>query len=218
MVKIDYMNRKEQTRQTVDNTLAWFQTRALLPITVPPRVVWCLRRVLSELSCTALLVLRDKRLQFAFLEDRGEFGLRLGGQRVKRALAKQGLAPLQRDWVLAQPQSGGVLVGVWAYFPMHRNRQFTTTATRISEVIDVRYTTRVLLVLSGKVISSRARSETMAELRDHLGHTLLYLSHPRARNDCPDAMREWRHMRDVPLRKSGPRVGLGSAPLKRGKN
>ena len=203
------MNRKEQTRQGVDATLAWFQTRALLPSTVAPTALRCLRRALSELSCSALLILRDKRLQFAFLEDRGE--LRLGGQRVKHELARQGLSPLQRAWLLAQPHPGGVLVSVWAYFPMHRNRQFTTSATRISEVIDVRDTTRVLLVFSEQYISRQPRSKTIAELRCHLGHTFLYLRQPRAQNDCPDAMREWRSMRDAPLRKSSPRAGLGSA-------
>jgi len=29
-------------------------------------------------------------------------------------------------------------------------------------------------------------------LRDHFGHVLLYLRSPKAPNDCPDAMNEWR--------------------------
>ena len=161
------MNHKEQTRQRVDATLAWFQARALLPSTIAPRVLWCLRRGLSELSCSALLILRDKRLQIVVQKEKS--------------------------------------FSVWAYFPVHRRRW-------IARQLHPHPQTRVLLVFSEETIGGQTRALTIAQLRCHLGHTFLYLRQPRAQNDCPDAMREWRSMRDVPLRKGNRRAALPAAP------
>ena len=46
--------------------------------------------------------------------------------------------------------------------------------------------TRVLLVFS------ESMKQSDDELRDHLGHALLYLRSPKAHNECSDAGREWR--------------------------
>jgi hypothetical protein len=77
------------------------------------------------------------------------------------------------------------LFSVWAYFPIHRRR-------RIAQQYKPKSATRVLLVLSEKGFHEQPLKRSIAELQDHLGHTLLYLRDPKARNDCVDAQREWR--------------------------
>lgn len=73
---------------------------------------------------------------------------------------------------------------VWAYFPVHKRRRIVRQL--LDDGILLLPTTRVLLVLSEKLTE-----EDADHVRDHLGHVLLYLQHPRANNDCADAMREW---------------------------
>lgn len=74
---------------------------------------------------------------------------------------------------------------VWAYFPIHRNRL-------IAQKVRPKPQTRVLLVFS-TAGSEEAPADFFEDcLRDHLGHTLLYLRDPKAHNECPDAQREWR--------------------------
>jgi hypothetical protein len=53
----------------------------------------------------------------------------------------------------------------------------------------------VLLVLNEPVIAKQPATVTEEQIRDHLGHTLLYLRSPKARNECVDAQREWRQNR-----------------------
>jgi hypothetical protein len=105
---------------------------------------------------------------------------------------------------------------IWAYFPMHPRLQ--TPKLRIPErgteaelasalraatddvyrrrLIAQQYkpkpTTRVLLVFSEPMIAKQPASVTEDQMRDHLGHTLLYLRSPKARNECADSLREWR--------------------------
>lgn len=74
---------------------------------------------------------------------------------------------------------------VWPYFPIHRRRV-------IARQYGPKPATRVLVVLSEKLFHEQSLKLSMAELRDHLGHTLLYLRSPTARNECVDAGREWR--------------------------
>jgi hypothetical protein len=86
---------------------------------------------------------------------------------------------------------------VWAYFPMHK-RRFQT------HFHDLRPATRVLLVIGSRLFRKRKHvfidkiaGETWTHgapdlLRDHLGHALLYLRKPKARNECADAWREWK--------------------------
>ena len=75
---------------------------------------------------------------------------------------------------------------VWAYFPVHRRR----TVVR-HFALQLHPTTRVLLVISEKHVEQQSAKKTNAELRDHLGHVLLYLRSPKERNECEDAMNEW---------------------------
>lgn len=73
---------------------------------------------------------------------------------------------------------------VWAYFPIRRAtdpRQYKPKAA-----------TRLLLVISEKHFTEQSMRQSERKLRDHFGQVLLYLSNPKARNDCPDALREWR--------------------------
>jgi hypothetical protein len=77
---------------------------------------------------------------------------------------------------------------VWAYFPVHRRRL-------VARNIRLNPATRVLLVLSKPEIEKQPLRLTRDQLRDHLGHTLLYLRSPRSRNECKDAMREWNRAR-----------------------
>jgi hypothetical protein len=75
---------------------------------------------------------------------------------------------------------------VWAYFPIHPKR----TVIRHLD-IKLKRGAAVLLVLSEKHFQEQSVRITNAELRDHLGHALLYLRSPRKRNECEDALREW---------------------------
>ncbi len=73
---------------------------------------------------------------------------------------------------------------VWAYFPVHKNRRIVRQLS--DDGISLRPSARVLLVISEKLCEGDADN-----MRDHLGHILLYLQHPRAKNDCEAALREW---------------------------
>lgn len=73
---------------------------------------------------------------------------------------------------------------VYAFFPMHRHGWIT-------KWIEVRPATRILLLLSKPDIETMPKEETMKVLRHHLGHSLLYLREPKAKNECPAADEEW---------------------------
>jgi len=90
--------------------------------------------------------------------------------------------------VMVLPES---VHSVWAYFPIHRRRI-------IARQCKPKSATRVLLVLSEKGFHAQTLRRSMTELRDHIGHTLLYLRSPRARNHCIDAEREWRSSLRLP--------------------
>ena len=51
--------------------------------------------------------------------------------------------------------------------------------------------TLVLLVFSTADAEKERRGIFEEQLRDHLGHVLLYLRSPSARNECADARKEW---------------------------
>ena len=74
---------------------------------------------------------------------------------------------------------------VWAYFPVHRRRL-------VAREYHPKPETRVLLVLSIPVSNDTPTNVFEDEIRDHLGHALLYLRAPRAWNDCDAAWKEWR--------------------------
>lgn len=73
---------------------------------------------------------------------------------------------------------------VWGYFPVHRLRL-------IARKLNPKPETRVLLVLSITHFDRQPVRQSCDELRDHLGHVLLYLRKPKARNECADALAEW---------------------------
>lgn len=154
----------------------------------PRRIQRCVRRVLTELDGEALLRLKDPRLEIMVLS---EAELRRV-QAVIRTLVictltsvptpQQWATALQR-WLKRHP---GMVIGhsVWAYFPVHRRRY-------IARLFPAKPETRVLLVF-GPTDGGREPVKVFEDhLRDHLGHVLLYLRSPKARNECPDAMKEW---------------------------
>lgn len=85
--------------------------------------------------------------------------------------------------VVVLPDAG---FSVWAYFPVHRRRRVIR-----DHAIQLKPGARILLLIDKARIEAQSRTTTKAELRDHLGHILLYLRSPKARNDCSDAMKEW---------------------------
>lgn len=74
-------------------------------------------------------------------------------------------------------------LSIWAYFPVHRARLI---------VSGQKPEARVLLLISRSMVESQTMKLTCDQLRDHLGHALLYLRSPRAPNECANAAREWR--------------------------
>jgi hypothetical protein len=74
--------------------------------------------------------------------------------------------------------------GVWAYFPIHRRRWITRE-------LYPKETTRVLLVLGTSHFEEESLEVLEDWLRDHLGHSLLYLREPKAKNVCSVAQEEW---------------------------
>jgi hypothetical protein len=106
-------------------------------------------------------------------------------RRVLRELEVEALLTLGREprlEVIVCPEDG---LGVWAYFPIHRRRL-------IAQQCKPRPATRGLLVFNVPVIAKQPTTVTEDQMRDHLGHMLLYLRSPKARNECIDAQREWR--------------------------
>ena len=84
---------------------------------------------------------------------------------------------------------------VWAYFPVHRGRL-------LAQKFKPKPRTRVLLVFSAADFEKEPEKQFKVHLRDHLGHVLLYLRDPKARNTCADAQREWRKFVQKPSRES----------------
>ena len=74
---------------------------------------------------------------------------------------------------------------VWAYFPMYRRR-------RMAKEVSLEPGTKVLLVFYHPDIVARAEEYILKLLRHQLGHVLLYLQSPKAKNDCPAADEEWK--------------------------
>ena len=77
---------------------------------------------------------------------------------------------------------------MWAYFPVHRRRI-------ISQELKPEPSTRVLLVIDTGAFGRESMKQFQENLRDHLGHVLLYLHRPTARNECPDAQKKWKSLR-----------------------
>lgn len=123
-----------------------------------------------------------------------EWDLPKGNKKLRRCM-RQALAELLAEsqlqlrrnpklQVVVLPESS---FSVWAYFPAHRKRWIVRRFG-----IELKPGSRVILVISLKDVQEQPATRTIAELRHHLGHTLLYLRRPRSRNECRDAEREWR--------------------------
>jgi hypothetical protein len=137
-------------------------------------------------------------------------------RRVLGELCAESLLHLRRNPKLEvqfRPEAAGHTV--WAYFRMHpRLRSAKVSipkpgtmdelASAIRESTDDLYrrqlaakkykpkpATEVLLVLNPTTIEKQSTRVSCDTLRDHLGHTLLYLRDPKARNECVDAQKEW---------------------------
>ena len=63
---------------------------------------------------------------------------------------------------------------VWAYFPAHRRRW-------IAKYVDLKSTTRIVLVICAPGVERRPSRETEKELRRHIGHVLRYPANPLRR-------------------------------------
>jgi hypothetical protein len=78
---------------------------------------------------------------------------------------------------------------VWPYFPVTDQRKKWSGHSRfiIKKLgLEVKPETQALLLFSDHM------PVTEDQLRDDLGHMLLYLRDPKAPNECADAQREWR--------------------------
>jgi len=138
----------------------------------PRRIQRSVRRVLSELDPETLLALKDPRLQ-----------------------------------VLISPTT---IWDTWAYFPMHSKNDFSgpqecrlimeplaLPETRVLLLLGTDFTRKAMLAATVVLPPGTTTSPSDFEdyLRHHLGHALLYLRSPKARNECADARREWRRSR-----------------------
>ncbi len=91
--------------------------------------------------------------------------------------------------VMVIPESSGMGF-VWPYFPIHKHRSVVKQAIEFGQ--RPKTETRVLLVLTAPDFETQPAPFLDDCLRDALGHVLLYLRAPKARNECSDAMNEWR--------------------------
>jgi hypothetical protein len=125
--------------------------------------------------------------------------LRTSVRRVLNELAVEALLRLKdpRFEVIVRPESD---VSVWAYFPVHGRRL-------IARQLRPRRQTRVMLVCSLGGLAHDSAESFEECLRDHLGHSLLYLRDPKAWNDCTAAWKEWRSSvhRQRPVRQQAKR-------------
>ena len=155
----------------------------------PSRLQRCVRGVLNELNAKALLRLKDRRLEVRVIGGGSPWAdssvwtylpihpaLQRGEALSAKAAAKQRLALL-----LARAVGDA----------REARRADLQCRRSIAQRLRPRRQTRVLMVFSRAGFESEPARVLKAHLRDHLGHVLLYLRNPKARNECPDAQREW---------------------------
>lgn len=84
-------------------------------------------------------------------------------------------------------------MSVWAFFPCHRGRY---NVRRFSmgpiPLVKPSIATEVLLVINAEEFERQTAARSQSDLRHHLGHVLVYLSDPKASNECSDARKKWR--------------------------
>jgi len=118
--------------------------------------------------------------------DRDQHKLRKCLRRVLGGLAPETQLVLRRNPKLQVTVSNKAPFSVWAYFPMHRRRTILSHCE-----MGLAPGARVLLLINPNIVDSQSQRQTCDELRDHLGHVLLYLREPKDRNECSDATREF---------------------------
>jgi hypothetical protein len=158
-----------------------------------PRIQSSVRKVLNELVGGALLSLRrEPKLEVMVLpagwrmpED-SLSPVTLNRLLSSHAATRPGSAAEKRVIVKMRRATEGCagFHSVWAYFPIHRGR-------RLVQGLHPKPATRVLLVFNAAECDATPVKLLQGYLRDHLGHVLLYLRKPKARNECGDAYREW---------------------------
>ena len=117
-------------------------------------------------------------------------------RRILEELETEALLILRREprlEVQFRPEAGH---SVWAYFPIYRRRL-------IAQHCKPKPSTQILLLFGVKRFEQEDPKFSDECLRDHLGHTLLYLRSPKAQNECADAMREWRRSARARAKRKG---------------
>jgi hypothetical protein len=107
-------------------------------------------------------------------------------RRVLGELVTEAHLVLRRNPKLQVALSDSAPFSVWAYFPIHRRRTILSSCS-ISLVPGA----RTMLLINPTIVESQPHRQNCNQLRDHLGHLLLYLRDPKARNECSDASREF---------------------------
>jgi hypothetical protein len=85
---------------------------------------------------------------------------------------------------------------VWAFFPVGVKRRRTHTWAYRMPKVRLESAAEVLLVFGSQEVQRRPKHFFEDRFRDHLGHTLIFLRDPEARNECSDAQEEWRRSSD----------------------
>jgi hypothetical protein len=158
-----------------------------------PRLQASVRRVLNELDAEALLRLKDPKLEVEVVaaEENHSIWAYFPVRRLT-ASKEQPLAKI-RETIAGLP------------LPLserNRERAMRLFGQLIVQVLQPKPRTRVLLVFSTACAESEPRRAFEQQLRDHLGHVLLYLREPKANNDCTAAMKEWRMSVRAPAKKA----------------
>ena len=77
--------------------------------------------------------------------------------------------------------------GVRAHFPVNRRHAYARLFPPKAE-------TRVMLLFSAPDVEREPVEQFQDSLRECLGHVMIYLQSPKARNKRPDARKEWRRL------------------------
>jgi hypothetical protein len=187
------------------------------------RIQTCVCKVLNELEPAALLYLKDPRFEVVVLPELGtsiwaHFAVRI---------ASHGLIALNQKKVFRGERLITALVAcrdMSAEYDNLTDREreeiqellrFDLSKRLLAQGMRLNPRTRVLLAFCTATCESTPVKVLQDQIRDHIGHVLLYLRDPKARNGCPEAMREWRKYVLVPETKKA--AAARRARLKRSK-
>ena len=161
------------------------------------RMQACVRKVLSELEPWALLCLKDPKLEVVVLPEDGRTVWSHFPVRRNRYRGPGGLG-FHVDIIRAARGVSAIREGTWTAEDLEKSEdlrqalRFFLDKRLIAQGVRLKSQTRVLLVFSAAEAEKESRKLFEDQIRDHLGHVLLYLRSPRAHNGCPEAMKEWR--------------------------